>query len=90
MAELIPKVFAFPGGVYNFGCETDMSIYQITKLFLQFIGSTDKVQDAPERHNLWMDCSKAPFSWAVINRQPHLTTYEFPSYLFLSTLQTPI
>ena len=59
VAELIPKVFAFPGGVYNFGCETDMSIYQITKLFLQFIGSTDKVQDAPERHNLWMDCSKA-------------------------------
>lgn len=59
VTELIPKVFAFPGGVYNFGCETDMSIYQITKLFLQFIGSTDKVQDAPERHNLWMDCSKA-------------------------------
>lgn len=59
VAELIPKVFEFPGGVYNFGCETDMSIYQITKLFLKLIGSTNKVQDAPERHNLWMDCSKA-------------------------------
>lgn len=59
VAELIPKVFVFPGGVYNFGCETDMSIYQITKLFLKLIGSTNKVQDAPERHNLWMDCSKA-------------------------------
>ena len=59
VAELIPKVFIFPGGVYNFGCETDISIYQITEHFLELIGSADKVQDAPERHNLWMDCSKA-------------------------------
>lgn len=59
VAELLPKVFAFPGGVYNFGSETDMNIYQITKNFLELMGSDYKVQDAPERHNLWMDCSKA-------------------------------
>lgn len=86
VAELIPKVFAFPGGVYNFGCETDMSIYQITKLFLQFIGSTDKVQDAPERHNLWMDCSKAKklgleFSDVMVGLENCWRDYEASKFL---------
>lgn len=86
VAELIPKVFAFPGGVYNFGCETDMSIYQITKLFLQFIGSTDKIQDAPERHNLWMDCSKAKklgleFSDVMVGLENCWRDYEASKFL---------
>lgn len=81
VAELIPKVYTFPGGVYNFGCETDMSIYQITKSFLKLIGSDKKVQDAPERHNLWMDCRKAKkyglvFSDVMIGLENCLRDYE--------------
>ncbi|WP_049946244.1 SDR family oxidoreductase [Butyrivibrio sp. WCD2001] len=59
VAENIEKVISLPGGSYNFGSETDKSMYDITKEFVSALGLDIQVNDAPTRHNLWMDCSKA-------------------------------
>jgi len=54
------NVRKLPGGAYNFGSETTKSMYEISKAFLQAIGKTAvRVEDAPSRHNLWMNCEKA-------------------------------
>lgn len=59
VAENIEKVIALPGGAYNFGSETEKSMYEITREFVGALGLNIQVNDAPARHNLWMDCSKA-------------------------------
>ena len=59
VAENMEKVIHLPGGVYNFGSETTKSMYEITREFLALIGKSTSLEDAPPRHNLWMDCSKA-------------------------------
>lgn len=59
VAENMEKVMHLPGGIYNFGSETTKSMYGITKEFLEFIGKNIKIEDAPLRHNLWMNCEKA-------------------------------
>jgi dTDP-4-dehydrorhamnose reductase len=59
VAENIPNVIALPGGAYNFGSETDLSMFEITRELLAYLGRTGVVKDAPPRHNLWMDCGKA-------------------------------
>ena len=55
------KVIQLPGGAYNFGSETTMSMYEISKQFIAYLGKKIVVEDAPalRPHNLWMDCSKA-------------------------------
>ena len=67
VAENIPNVLQLPGGVYNFGSETTLSMYEITKDFLTFIGKNIAVQDAPPRHNLWMNCEKAKKHNVIFN-----------------------
>jgi len=47
------------GGSYNFGSETDQSMYEIAKEFAECLGKEIAVEDIPPRRNLWMDCSKA-------------------------------
>lgn len=59
VAENMGKVLTLPGGAYNFGSETTKSMYEITKEFLSVIGNDILVEDAPPRHNLWMNCQKA-------------------------------
>ena len=59
VAENMETVIHLPGGVYNFGSETDQSMYAITRDFLALLGKDIPLEDAPPRHNLWMDCSKA-------------------------------
>lgn len=59
VAEAMPAVLKLPGGVYNFGSETDQSMLEITREFVAFLGRPLTVLDAPARHNLWMDCSRA-------------------------------
>lgn len=59
VAENMEKVIALPGGVYNFGSETDQSMYQITSKFREKLGLDIEVEDVSPLHNLWMDCSKA-------------------------------
>ena len=59
VAENMEKVIALPGGAYNFGSETNRSMYDVTKEFAGALGLDIKVEDVPALHNLWMDCSKA-------------------------------
>ncbi len=59
VAENMEKVIRLPGGVYNFGSETTKSMYEISKEFLAVMGKNVKLEDAPPRHNLWMNCEKA-------------------------------
>ena len=59
VVENMDHVMALPGGAYNFGSETTQSMYEITEQFLNLIGNPVPVQDAPPRHNLWMNCEKA-------------------------------
>lgn len=59
VVENLENVICLPGGVYNFGSETTKSMYEITREFLNIIGKDIKVEDAPARHNLWMNCEKA-------------------------------
>ena len=53
------KVMQLPGGVYNFGSETTKSMYEISKEFLAVLDKSIQLEDAPPRHNLWMNCEKA-------------------------------
>ena len=59
VAENVDTIITLPGGAYNFGSETDRSMFEITKEFVEKLGLNIKVEDGPTRHNLWMNCSKA-------------------------------
>ncbi|MBQ8146494.1 MAG: sugar nucleotide-binding protein [Clostridia bacterium] len=59
VAQNMDKVALLPGGAYNFGSETTKSMYEITKEFLSLLSKNIKVEDAPSRQNLWMNCEKA-------------------------------
>ena len=59
VAQNMEKVMQLPGGAYNFGSETQKSMYEITEEFLALIGKNVRLEDAPARHNLWMNCQKA-------------------------------
>ena len=59
VVENMDRVMALPGGAYNFGSETNQSMYEITEQFLNLLGKEVEIQDAPPRHNLWMNCGKA-------------------------------
>ncbi len=59
VAENMEKVIALPGGVYNFGSETNKSMFEVACAFIQALGLSIDVEDIPPLHNLWMDCSKA-------------------------------
>ena len=59
VCENMEKVLSLKGGAYNFGSETEKSMYQITKDFLAYIGKDLAVKDTPSKQNLWMNCQKA-------------------------------
>ncbi len=59
VAENMDRVLALPGGAYNFGSETTLSMQELTKRLAALLGKPLAVEDAPPRHDLWMDCGKA-------------------------------
>ncbi len=59
VAESMDAVRRLPGGTYNFGSETQKSMYDVTKEFLALIGKKVSVEDTSPSHNLWMNCEKA-------------------------------
>lgn len=59
VAENMETVARLSGGVYNFGSETNKSMYDITREFLDKIGRNVQVKDIGLKHNLWMNCEKA-------------------------------
>ncbi len=68
VAENMQRVATLPGGVYNFGSETEKSMYEITERFLDAIGKRITLEDAPARHNLWMRCEKARRGGIIFNK----------------------
>lgn len=59
VAESMDAVMKLPGGAYNYGSETQHSMYEVTKEFFRTLGADMIVHDIDPQHNLWMDCSKA-------------------------------
>lgn len=59
VAEVMDQVARLPGGAYNFGSETNQSMYHITREFLAYIGKDIVVKDSLKGGNLWMNCEKA-------------------------------
>lgn len=59
VAENMPNVALLPGGVYNFGSETEKSMYEITEEFLKYMNKDLTIDDNKSVHNLWMNCEKA-------------------------------
>lgn len=59
VAENMSKVALLPGGVYNFGSETEKSMYEITEEFLKYMNKDLTIDDNKSVHNLWMNCEKA-------------------------------
>ena len=68
VAENIDAIKRLSGGVYNFGSESEKSMYEITKDFLKLIGKKVSVEDIPPYHNLWMNCKKARKSGVVFSK----------------------
>lgn len=59
VAENTPRLFTVPGGVYNFGSENPLSMYETTRALLQMLGADiGLLRKSPGRGNLWMDCGK--------------------------------
>ena len=56
VAQNMDTVMQLPGGIYNFGSETQKSMYEITQEFLALLGKQIPLEDAPPRHNLRMNC----------------------------------
>ena len=71
VAENMEKVLELPGGVYNFGSETTKSMYEISREFLAALGKQIRLEDAPPRHNLWMNCEKARRFGVVFSSVEH-------------------
>ena len=71
VAENMEKVLELPGGVYNFGSETQKSMYEISREFLAALGKQIRLEDAPPRHNLWMNCEKARRFGVVFSSVEH-------------------
>jgi dTDP-4-dehydrorhamnose reductase len=59
VAQNMDNVMQLPGGIYNFGSETQKSMYEITKYFLEILRRDLPVLDCAPMHNLWMNCKKA-------------------------------
>ena len=68
VAQQMEQGLQLPGGAYNIGSETVKSMYEITEEFLALIGKNIRLEDAPPRHNLWMNCEKAKKHGVVFQR----------------------
>ena len=64
VAENITKIFSLPGGVYNFGSENDINMYDTACVFMSEMGMADRITeliqptDTQPPRNLLMNCVK--------------------------------
>ncbi len=61
--ELLDKVFSLSGGVYNYGSENDLNMYETALACARTLGYEELAKELifktyTHRHNLWMNCSK--------------------------------
>ncbi len=59
VADNIRKAAMLPGGVYNFGSENGLTMLETAQWLKNELNLPIIVKDAGQRHNLWMDCSRA-------------------------------
>lgn len=57
--ENLPPALELPGGVYNFGCESDYDMYTTARHFCTVLGITPPLEKADWPRSLRMDCRKA-------------------------------
>lgn len=57
-AEKALKALMLPGGVYNFGSETTLSMFDTARFLRDQLGIRGELQEIGPRHNLWMDGGK--------------------------------
>lgn len=58
VAGLIRQAIDLPGGVYNFGSENSLSMYNTALFLANALGLSAPHIETSEKHNLWMDCGK--------------------------------
>lgn len=58
VARRLEAAITLPGGVYNFGSENPLSVYETARFLIDVLGLKAELSDAPARHHLWMNCSK--------------------------------
>ena len=58
VAARMEQAVALPGGVYNDGSESDMTMLEIARWLAEELKLDVRLSDAGPEHNLWMDCSK--------------------------------
>ena len=57
--RFLDQVFTLPGGVYNYGSENSLNMYETAKALLDALKLNGSVRDTERmRHNLWMDAGK--------------------------------
>ena len=59
VAERIGQALTAPGGVYNFGSENELTMGQTARRLSDRLDLGVHIEDAGDRHNLWMDCARA-------------------------------
>ena len=63
VAEFMEQAARLPGGVYNYGSENSLSMYDTALALLRALGLEDKAEALlcetdQQRRNLWMDCAR--------------------------------
>lgn len=59
VARWIERAIALPGGAYNYGSESDLTMLQTALWLKDRLRLPIAVREASDGHPLWMDCSKA-------------------------------
>ena len=59
VARHIQEAAALPGGVYNYGSESDLTMLETAQWLKEALSLPVTLHSADPRHNLWMDCAKA-------------------------------
>ena len=58
VAAHMEQAIALPGGVYNYGSESGMTMLEIARWLKGELGLDIALRDAGWEHNLWMDCAR--------------------------------
>ena len=58
VAAQIRNAVLLPGGIYNYGSENTLTMFETAEWLKETLGLPVNIHDAGPRHHLWMDCSR--------------------------------
>ncbi len=58
VAAWVPRALQLPGGVYNYGSESDMTMLDTARYLSALLKLRVELSDSGPDHNLWMNCEK--------------------------------